>query len=74
MPKEGVRQVNEKGRKYRDCIKRNRDKIWTRTMCYDVPAYHTRIPNVKGWCLINCGLNPYIVVQYTGSQCDGFVK
>ena len=39
-------------------------------MCYDMPVCHTGIPNVshKSWS------NPYIVVQYTGSQCESVVK
>ena len=40
-------------------------------MCDDMRACHTGIPNVKShksWS------NPYIVVQYTGSQCESVVK
>ena len=29
-------------------------------MCYDVPACHAGIPNVKGWFLINRGLIPIL--------------
>ena len=42
-------------------------------MCYVMPVCQAEIPNVKGWCLINGGLI-HIVVPYTGSQCDDFVK
>ena len=42
-PKNDGRQVNKKfrkfERKYRDCIKRNGDKIGTQT-CYDISTYH----------------------------------
>ena len=63
--KNDMRQVNKKfqkfERQYRDCIKRNRDKIWTETMCYVMPACHAGILNVKGWCHKSWS-NPYIVV------------
>ena len=39
-------------------------------MCYDMPASHAGIPKVNGVLSHKSWSNPYIVVQYTGSQCE----
>ena len=41
-------------------------------LCDDMPACHTGIPNVKGWCLINYGLIP--ILSWGIQQCESLVK
>ena len=57
VPEQVNKQFQKFERIYRDC------NGWTQTMCYDMPACHTGIPNVKG-CI------PNLLTFFIGSDCE----